>query len=284
LLIVRPSSSNLVFLLWKVTLWAGTQEQMIPFPDFKCGAVSPGGKLLALASAGGGVLLWDVEHSRALATIQNGAARIARLQFSMDGRLLAITTENNRTDIWQVAPTNLVAQFAHRAPEYPDNVEWAAMCFSQDGRFYGQGEERGHAEVWDLTRRESVRFWKADGKWVSSMVFSPDGKTIVTTGYDAVVRSWDLATGKQRSEQFRTSNHASMLSLAFSPDGGRLVGVMADGSVKLWDTTSAQELLTLKGHRSDPEPNGTESVSFSPDGQTVVAASRLDLTRWPLGL
>src|SRR6266516_6508866 len=225
--------------LWNVPQWAGSEEQTISLPDFKCAAVSPGGRLLALAHAGSKVLLWDGEDRRALATVQNGAARIARLQFSTDGRLLAIATENSWTRIWQITPTNLVAQFAHRAPSLPVAIELGATCFSHDGAFYAQAEGRGLVEVWNLTRKESVHFWKADGKWVSAMAFSPDGKMIATTGYDFVIRLWDLATGKKKAEEFRTSHHAAMSSFAFSPDGSRLVGTMADGAVKLWDTTSA---------------------------------------------
>jgi len=272
LLVVR---SNAVFSFWKVMEWGSTEEQPIPLHQFKCGAVSPGGRLAAFGNARGSVLVWDAAQRRAVATMQKDGAPIARLHFSADGSLLAVTAESNWTGVWNVARTNLVLQFPHRATHPTDWTDWPdAMRFSQNGELYAEAMGWGYVEIWNIVQRRSIGFWKADKKWVSAMAFSPDGKTIATSGYDDVVYLWDVTT-QRRVRTFTSSNLASLFAVAFSPDGRRLVGGTPEGTVKLWDVESAQELLTLKGHGS-----GVDCVSFLPDGDTLVSANGSEVIRW----
>ena len=98
--------------------------------------MSPGGRIVAFRGASGSVLLWDAEDRRAFTTIRKDAALIARLQFSADGRMLAVATENSWTRLWDVALTNLVAEFVPHAPNRTDWVDTAAMCFSRDGELH----------------------------------------------------------------------------------------------------------------------------------------------------
>ena len=56
--------------------------------------------------------------------------------------------------------------------------------------------------------------------------------------------------------------------LAISNDGLKLVTGNFDHSVKLWEIATGKLLKVITGHK-----NYVKSVSFSPDGQTVVASS-----------
>lgn len=86
------------------------------------------------------------------------------------------------------------------------------------------------------------------------MVFSPDGKRIVSGGWDNTVRLWDAGTGKPLGDPLtRHTNYVT--SVAFSPDGTRLASSSLDAAVRLWptyrDATSAAcaLLTTNMSHR-----------------------------------
>jgi WD40 repeat protein len=58
-------------------------------------------------------------------------------------------------------------------------------------------------------------------EYVSSAVFSPDGKRVLTASVDNTARLWDAATGKQMGPDMRHED--AVTSAVFSPDGKRVL-------------------------------------------------------------
>jgi WD40 repeat protein len=104
---------------------------------------------------------------------------------------------------------------------------------------------------------------------VSSVAFSPDGKTIVSGPYDRTVRMWDAATGMEQHKM--TGHEHYVTSVAFSPNGKTIVSGSWDQTVRVWDAATGVEQHTMTGHEK-----AVFSVAFSPDGKTIVSRDHSD--------
>lgn len=112
--------------------------------------------------------------------------------------------------------------------------------------------------------------------FVNAVVFSPDGRTLISAGADKTIKVWDLSDGRVIRD---LSGHTSFVNaLAVSPDGQTLVSASADKTIKIWDLTTGQEERTLTGHG-----NFVNVLTISTDGQTLASAGADRLIRlWDL--
>ena len=67
------------------------------------------------------------------------------------------------------------------------------LRFSADGRFIATGEAMSTVWVWDAeTGAELLRLTGHTGR-LSTLVFSPDGSSILTASDDQTARIWDIS-------------------------------------------------------------------------------------------
>ncbi|MGH3872112.1 MAG: TIR domain-containing protein [Pseudonocardiaceae bacterium] len=164
---------------------------------------------------------------------------------------------------------------------YRGTVRTAA--FSPDGSLVAAGSQTdGTIRLWDSvsgqelanlpagTRREGAK----EPPTVTDVVFSPDGKTLVSNAIAADgLRLWDVAT---RRELAVFPAFGSTITL--SPNGMVLAVGGLESNVELWDVASRTQLATLTGHQ-----NFVNSIAFSPDGQLLATAGQDKMVRlWDL--
>lgn len=72
---------------------------------------------------------------------------------------------------------------------------------------------------------------------------SPDGKFIVSGGYDKTIKIWDLTT----ATELKTFNgHKDIIfSVAFSPDQKFIISGCKDKAIKIWSVVTGAEMKSL---------------------------------------
>lgn len=121
-----------------------------------------------------------------------------------------------------------------------------------------------------LARMGSLRFRHWGG--VKSLVFTADGKTIISGGLDNTICTWDAATGKQ--PRCMTVKYAGdkVLAMALSPDG-RTLASGHDGRIIFWDWATGKEVRRFEGVKRE----AFHTVAFSPDGKTLASGGYIRL-------
>jgi WD40 repeat protein len=289
---------------FKVRLWdVATGREVRVFDgggSIRSVAFSPDGQSV-LAADGTTARQWDATTGREIRRFEGHASPVDSVAISSDRRWLLINSRNATADLWEPAASRLVQRFkANFAALSPDSqfvltvagngpivlsdvatgreirrlegsqlANWAV--FSPDSRslLSGNGITDKSARLWDVaTGREIRRFeGRSDGVFgVSSVAFSPDGRSVLTCGLDNFSRLWDVETGRE-IRRFELKDVPLVDSVAFSPDG-RLALAQGRTRAILSDVATGREIRQLN-------VGDVRSLVFTPNSRWVLGGGRL---------
>ncbi len=106
---------------------------------------------------------------------------------------------------------------------------------------------------------------------IESLVFSPDGQTLLVAGGSAgrfgELQFWDWK--KRVLRRSVLPSHDTVYGASFSPDGKRVAFGCADNSARVIDAETGKQLVRIDHHT-----DWVFGTAISPDGKRVVTASR----------
>jgi WD40 repeat protein len=131
-----------------------------------------------------------------------------------------------------------------------------------------------------LARMGTTRLRHADG--IGHVLYSPDGKFLVSLSRDRTCRVWDADSG--RLVHLFQEKDVDYYAVAFSPDSTTLIAAGGDpfhggnGGLRVFDLKTGLEIQRLEGHEQP-----AHSITITPDGRTILSVSCDQVIRWDAG-
>ena len=125
---------------------------------------------------------------------------VLSVAFSPDGKMIAISGSNGKTSLWDTATRKFLATTFTD----PGSSGVTAAAFSPDGEMLATGDYNGKTYLWNLRTRTlaavladpggtlAPAFVGKDRNAVISIAFSPDGKTLATSGTNGSAYLWRI--------------------------------------------------------------------------------------------
>jgi WD40 repeat protein len=137
------------------------------------------------------------------------------------------------------------------------------MC----SRFYEDRYIMYLAAVFDGSRiHEKNLLPQGHSDSVTSAVYSPDGKKILSASYDKTIKDWDAATDE--CVKTLAGHSGGVTGAVYSPDGEKILSASIDRTIKEWDVETGECIKTLDGHT-----HWVTSVVYNPDEKKIISAS-----------
>jgi WD40 repeat protein len=211
-------------------------------------------------------------------TPKSDPVSIKATAFSPDSSIFATGSYDHHIRVWDTNSGQLLHDFVD-----PDNFI-ASVAFSADGKYLASGgkrpfvpeklvetdkplmEHNSNVRVWSL-KTAKVKFI-LDGylTTVKALKFTPDGKWLITGGFDNNIKIWDAETGALLRTIPGHSN--PVVALAVTGDGKQLISGSTDSTARLWNLYKPSNPIVMHWNGD----SRIAAASVSPDEKSVALA------------
>lgn len=264
---------------------------------------SPDGSLLAGVSANSDCAFWNTATGEVKRSFHHQSGPSGRPYFLSDGRTLAIAVNepsgfypmfrSGEIQFWDLD----TGHFVRRLKAQTNAISMMAAC--ADGKIMAAASDCMTGSVADnqinILNLESdsvlhtVRF-DVNVYSISSLVFSPDGKTLAAGGqrHDGMgeIRLWDVASGDLKHDIRDADLHGvepGYPVVVISPDGKTLTGASDNQTIIWWDVATGTMQRIARGDQE--QRPGYLAIQFFRNGLVSARVNNrgeLIFQRWPL--
>jgi WD40 repeat protein len=244
-------------------------RRLLPAFDIADAAFSPDGAFIVAAGShhDHAAHVWDVRSGAEIFTLPHEGS-VLSVAVSPDGRIIATGSADGTARLWSAAGgLELGSPWVHVAGEARGKAV-QSVSFSPDGtRLLTVGGNR-FARVFDIARHTEVFAPGLNNIVLVNVArFSHNGKLIATAGSNNDVRLWDADRGQLVAV---LSGTGRVNDLAFSPDDTLIATAGSNDTVaRVWNIAQRSSVGVVTAHES-----GIESVTFTPDGGSVITTGR----------
>ena len=226
------------------------------------------GSRIASAGYDQSARVWDVQNGETIYLCEEHTSRLTVAVLSPDGRRLLTGGYDKIARVWELGRPDAepIAQ-----AECESTIRAAAI--SPDGQRFAVSNDTGGVLLKEIDSVGNGRRADADSGPIRTLIFSPNGKFLLSGGEDGSVLRWDAKTLAQESVLSEVGSQplhaASVTGLAFGSGGRLLMTADRQGQIQTWDVTSRTVTSVLEAHDDEVVGLGVSAV-----GESLLSVSR----------
>ena len=246
-------------------------------------AFSPDGRAVASGGLDKAVRFLEAATGQPTGVVLSHGQSVQGLAYSPDGRFLLVTCASRdelsgEARLWDLRDSKGIVLEEDRAvfkADYSADGQTLLVVGLEESRLYDAGTHlllarlpHGRDKAKEVTEIHARRAGE----------FSRDGRLVLTTGLDGMVRIWDARSGAPVGEPLRSER--SFLTATFHPDGKRIAAGGFDGTF-IWELSDRRNPVKIWLHRGP-----VFAIAYSRDGHVLAAGGDLfgaDLSKRKIG-
>ncbi|HEU4560625.1 MAG TPA: NB-ARC domain-containing protein [Longimicrobium sp.] len=221
-------------------------------------AITPDAKRVVLTDNSLSMLeVQDLETGRRIGVqrVRLGFRNLAAI--TPDGRRVVAVAENGTLNTWDIEADQL-------RPLYRSHREVTALAVTSDGRRAALGLHDGTLVVTDLETGKQGRRRKGHGSQVSALLFTQDGRKVISAELGGSLQIWNLHSLLPR----RTLKLFGASFLTLVDNERRLIAGTYAGTVVVYDLKGGKIFRLPRGHS-----RAVSAAAVTPDGQWIVSGA-----------
>ncbi|MFD9223735.1 TIR domain-containing protein [Streptomyces sp. NPDC060064] len=222
-------------------------------------AFTPNGSRVA-AAYDTRIVVWDTASGKKITEFAKDGYTTESLALSPDGNTVAVAGGGVR--LWDVRTGKPIGS--------PITAEGGRVAFSPDGRriAFDSLDDGG-----SVVRIRSLGSDNADefrigyrNNNISSIAFSPNGRSLAVGTDDGSLQLWDPGSGK-RAGSVMSGHRGGIEDITFRPDGTHIATAGQDKTIREWDMATGMAIgFPLTGHGGV-----VDYVRFTSDGKNLIS-------------
>ncbi|KAI8611683.1 WD40-repeat-containing domain protein [Chytriomyces sp. MP71] len=224
-------------------------------------AYAPNGQFFVSASSDKSVCIWDASSGELLRVLEGHLDIITNAVISKDSKLIVSSSIDSCVKVFDVDTGKCINTMQEpglsiRVALSPDNKTIAIAVKTKPYPISLFALDTGILISQLSGHSDSVR----------TVLFSPDGKWLISGGADSLVKVWDLES--QICIKTLAGHVSRIIHLAISDDCCLIASCSKDSTARVWSSSTGECLNIFKGHS-----NWTNGVDFSADKKHLLTCS-----------
>lgn len=229
---------------------------------------------LAVGSIDGTVKVWDVTNLEEYKELPTDKIKhdslVCSMAFSPNGKFLATCGSERTVKLWNIQDIKF--------PKCFSTLSWdgnwiGSVAFNATSDILASSGQDRKITLWEIRPDEvsykttKIRDFTGHDNDIQALVFSPDGKRLISGSADKTVRVWDLSSEEGKEGKVLGDHPDPVTSIVIHPLNSEIVASASlDGTVKLWNLQTKECIKPFEkfAHR-------IFSLSFSANGKFLAS-------------